>query len=58
MKVEYWDVDVVEELSVVFYGVATREENNDLLLHVLFEESEEEEEVEVLECEVCVEVSS
>ena len=47
MKVEDRDVDVVEQFPVVLYGVTTREEDDYLLLHVLFQEGEEEEEAAI-----------
>mmetsp|Transcript_24334 Transcript_24334/g.55494 ORF Transcript_24334/g.55494 Transcript_24334/m.55494 type:complete len:394 (+) Transcript_24334:148-1329(+) len=40
-------VDVVEELGVVFDGVAAAEEDHDFFLSVFFEEGEEEEEASV-----------
>ena len=47
VKVQDRNVDVIQQLGVVFDRVAAREENDDLLLHVLFEEGEEEEEAAV-----------
>jgi hypothetical protein len=47
MKVEDRDVDVVEQLAVILYGVTTREEDDNLFLHVLFQKGEEEEEAAV-----------
>lgn len=44
MKIEHGDIDIVEQLCVVFDGVTAGEENNNLLLHVALEESEQEEE--------------
>ena len=47
MKIQYWNVDVIEEFGVVFDGIAAGEEDNDLLLEVFFEEGEEEEEAAI-----------
>jgi hypothetical protein len=47
MKVEDRDVDIVEQLAMIFYGVTTREEDDNLFLHVLFQKGEEEEEAAV-----------
>lgn len=43
MQVKHGDIDVIEQLSVVFHRVAAGEENDNLLLAVFAEEGEEEE---------------
>ena len=35
VQIKYWDVDVVEQLSVILYAIATTEEDNHLFLQVL-----------------------
>ena len=47
MKVQNRDVDIVQEFSMVLDGVAARKEDNNLLLHMLFEEGEKEKEASV-----------
>ncbi|KAG5461665.1 MAG: hypothetical protein BJ554DRAFT_6101 [Olpidium bornovanus] len=44
VEVQDWYIDVVQQLRVVLDRIAAREENDDLLLEVLFQEREEEEE--------------
>jgi hypothetical protein len=44
VKVENGYIDVVEQFAVVLHTLATREEDDNLFLEVLAEESEEEEE--------------
>lgn len=39
-----WDVNVIQELSMVFYGSTGWEEDHDLLVQVLLQESEQEKE--------------
>ncbi len=43
MEVKHGNVDIVEELCMVFHGVAAREEYDDLLFEILLQECEEEE---------------
>lgn len=47
MEVQNGDVDVVEELGVIFYRITAREEDDNLLFEVFLEEGEEEEEAAV-----------
>ena len=44
MKIKYGDVNVVEQLAMVFDRVASRKEDDDLLLDVFLEERDKEEE--------------
>ena len=44
MQIQNRRINIVQQLRVVFDGIAAGEEDNNLLLKVLFEEGEEEEE--------------
>lgn len=44
VEIQYWNVDVVEQLGVILDRVAAREEDDDLFLQVLLEESEQQHE--------------
>lgn len=47
VKVEYRDINVVQQFSVVFYGITAREEDDDFLLQVLLEKGEKKEETAI-----------
>lgn len=47
MEIKYGNVNIIEQLSVIFHGITAREEHDDFLLHVFSEEGEEEEEAAV-----------
>jgi len=38
MEIQYWYVNIIQQLPVVFYGVATRKEDDDLFLQILLQE--------------------
>jgi len=44
VKIENGYIDVIQQFTMVLYTLATREEDDNLLLEVLAKESEEEEE--------------
>lgn len=47
MQVEYRNINVVQQFSVVFHGIAAREEDNGFLLQVLFEKGEKKKETAI-----------
>lgn len=47
VEVEYRDINVVQQFSVVFHGITTREEDDGFLLQVLFEKGEKKEETAI-----------
>ena len=44
VKIQNWNVDIVEQFRMILDRIAAGKEHNDLLLEIPFEESEEEHE--------------
>lgn len=44
MKIQDWDINVIQQLGMVLDAIAAAHENNDLLSLVLLEESKEQQE--------------